>query len=154
MYRTIVVLHNNYASLTTPTSSHVYVQALSTFEVRDFTLQPTFFNTETNITVGQRSISGRMRHVTAHMASRSDKMAGRKRGFDRSFSSSQSSESICDSSTLPSQKSKRQITVATFEKWQRNFDQDHATLTWLKCDKDKRDRGLVEQLWCSGSSRK
>ena len=45
LYCTILVPQNNYASLTTPTSSHVYMQALSMFEVRDFTLQSTFLNT-------------------------------------------------------------------------------------------------------------
>ena len=79
-------------------------------------------------------------------------MAGRKRYFERSFSSSENSDSsnaLSSLSSSSSKKPKRQITVATFEKWQRNFDQEHSTLTWLKCERDKRDRNLVELLWCS-----
>ena len=30
-------------------------------------------------------------------------------------------------------KAKRQLAVLTFEKWQRNYDKAHHTLTWLKC---------------------
>ena len=37
----------------------------------------------------------------------------------------------------------------TFEKWQRNYDCEHHTLMWLRCDKDKRDKTLVAHLWCS-----
>ena len=79
----------------------------------------------------------------------SDEMAGRKRRFDRSFSSSESSGDLSSSSTSDSKNSKRQVTVTTFEKWQRNYDRDHATLTWLKSERDKHDRSLVELLWCS-----
>ena len=58
-----------------------------------------------------------------------------------------SSASISD--TEPAKKASRQIAVSTFEKWQRNYDQEHQTLTWLRRDKDKRDKGLVAFLWCS-----
>ena len=80
------------------------------------------------------------------MASYPDKMAGRKRDLERSLSSNESSGS---SSGSVSKKPKRQITLATFEKWQRNFDQDYSTLTWLKCEREKCDRHFVELLWCS-----
>ena len=39
--------------------------------------------------------------------------------------------------------------MSTFEKWQRNYDHDHQTLSWLRCDTDKADRNLVALLWCS-----
>ena len=80
-------------------------------------------------------------------------MAGRKRHFERSFRSSESSGSSSSSLASPSsssnKKPKRQITLATFEKWQRNFEHDHSTLTWLKCERDKCDCNSVKLLWCS-----
>ena len=80
-------------------------------------------------------------------------MAGQKRltplsSSSSSFCSSDSSFISSDPSS-EAKKAKCQISVSTFEKWQRNFDRDHQTLTWLNCDKDKRDRGLVALLWCS-----
>ena len=42
-----------------------------------------------------------------------------------------------------------QVALTTFEKWQRNLDAQHQTLTWLKCDKDAKDKNLVSLLWCS-----
>ena len=71
-------------------------------------------------------------------------MAGRKR---LSSSSSASSDSSCFSD----KKMKRQVSLATFEKWQRQFDEvdeELQTLTWLRCDKDHADRMLVSSLWC------
>ena len=53
------------------------------------------------------------------------------------------------SATTPAKKAKRQVAVSTFEKWQRNYDGDHQTLSWLRCDTDKADRNLVALLWCS-----
>ena len=67
----------------------------------------------------------------------------------KSYSSSSSSVSGgCSSSSSELKKSKRQNTVSTFEKWQRQFDSEHHTLTWLHCDKDHLDRNLVSSLWC------
>ena len=75
-------------------------------------------------------------------------MSGRKRPCARSsFFPSESASSSGDAA--PEKKAKRQVAVSTFEKWQRNYDQEHETLTWLKCDTDKQDRGLVAVLWCS-----
>ena len=60
------------------------------------------------------------------------------------------SVSSSSSGDIPAtKKAKHQVTVSTFEKWQRNFDQEHQTLTWLKCDRDKQDKNLVALLWCS-----
>ncbi|KAL5506170.1 hypothetical protein EMCRGX_G007757 [Ephydatia muelleri] len=53
-----------------------------------------------------------------------------------------------NSVVLESVAKKRQVTVSTFEKWQREYDRDHQTLTWLKCEKDRENRSLVGTLWC------
>ena len=71
-------------------------------------------------------------------------MADRKRpsgrqSYSSSFSCSSSSASEL-SDVSKAKRSKHQISVTTFKKWQRNFDQDHQTLMWLNCDKDKNDR--------------
>ena len=50
--------------------------------------------------------------------------------------------------TAPSKKGKRQVTIATFQKWQTQFEREHATLSWLRCDRDSRDKSLVDCLWC------
>ena len=47
-----------------------------------------------------------------------------------------------------SKKAKRQVTVATFEKWKREYNREHQSLSWLRCDKDKSDKSLVATLWC------
>ena len=51
-------------------------------------------------------------------------MAGPKRSYGRSLEDSDSTSSSygSGSSSLASKKSKRQTSLATFEKWQRNFD--------------------------------
>ena len=41
------------------------------------------------------------------------------------------------------------ISMATFEKWQGNFEHNHWTLIWLKCERDKCDCNSVKLLWCS-----
>ena len=75
-------------------------------------------------------------------------MAGRKRPLARSSSLAATVE-VAASSCDEAKKPKRQLSVLTFEKWQRNYDREHQTLTWLKCERDKGDRGLVDYLWCS-----
>ena len=85
--------------------------------------------------------------MTAHAVERSVNMAGRKRPCHRSFTSSSSGTSSESSTSSDSKKSKRQIAVTTFEKWQRNFDREHQTLTWLRCDKDKSNRGQVKNFF-------
>ena len=60
-----------------------------------------------------------------------------------------SASTSSSSAMTPAKKSKRQVTVSMFEKWQRNYDCDHQTLSWLRCNMDKADRNLVALLWCS-----
>ncbi len=106
---------------------------------------------ETNISVGQWTISERSCHVTDHAVSQSDKMTYRKRPAARLSKRPLfpgASTSSCDDTAWP-KKAKRQVTVSTLEKWQRNLDHEHQTLTWLKCDTDKQDKNLVSLLWCS-----
>ena len=40
------------------------------------------------------------------------------------------------------------LSMNTFKKWQRQFNREHETLSWLRCTKDKQNRSLVEFLWC------
>ena len=43
---------------------------------------------------------------------------------------------------------KRQVTVSTFKKWQSQYEREHQSLSWLRCDVDKSNRELVGLLWC------
>ena len=52
------------------------------------------------------------------------------------------------SSGLASKKAKRQVSVATFNKWKSQYERDHQAMSWLRCDIDQQDRSLVAQLWC------
>ena len=54
----------------------------------------------------------------------------------------------CESLGKNSSASKRQETVTTCEKWQREFDRDYQTLLWLRYDLDTANRLLVDTLWC------
>jgi len=47
-----------------------------------------------------------------------------------------------------SKKPKRQLTVATFEKWQRNYEREYQTLSWLRCTTVKEDSTMVQSLFC------
>ena len=63
------------------------------------------------------------------------KMTGRKRSHEPASASS-------------SKKAKRQVTKATFNKWQREHDREHQTLSWLRCEMD-RDNIHVASLHCA-----
>ena len=66
-------------------------------------------------------------------------MAGHKRaGGD---------ELLCESNSN-TKKAKRQITKATFEKWQKEFEMEHQTLSWLRCDLDAKGAHVVS-LYCA-----
>ena len=41
-------------------------------------------------------------------------------------------------------KPRRTVSVATFQKWQKQQDMEHRTLLWLRCDKQQN----VTSLWC------
>ena len=73
------------------------------------------------------------------------KMYGQKRPLVRSepplFSSVGTSSS---GDTVLEKKAKCQVTISTFEKWQRT-----TIMTWLRCDKDEQDKSLVALRWCS-----
>ena len=43
---------------------------------------------------------------------------------------------------------KRQVGVSTFKKWQSQYEREHQSLSWLRCDVDKANRKLVGLLWC------
>ena len=72
------------------------------------------------------------------------KMATRKRSAALAFSSS-SSSGDGDSSSASSKK--RQFTKAMFEKWQREYQREHQTLSWLRCILC-RDKLHVKILYC------
>ena len=92
------------------------------------------------ITVGHRPFTDQCMHVTDRFTSWSDKMAGRFSGKRVSACSSSDSSST--------KRNKRQVSVATFEKWQRQYDSDYQSVLWLRCTKDDNDRSLVSTLWC------
>ena len=55
-----------------------------------------------------------------------------------------------ESSTDPNQnikKLKRRVSLATFDKWKRQFNDQYDTSRWLQCDKDTTDY-TVTLLWC------
>ena len=56
---------------------------------------------------------------------------------------------LVSASQAPLKKTKRQVTVLTFRKWQTNYEQEHQALSWLCCDVDEGDKSLVGLLWCS-----
>ena len=51
-----------------------------------------------------------------------------------------SASAAASASQDPAKKAKRQVSVATFKKWQTNYKQEYQSLTWLRCDVDERDR--------------
>ena len=61
---------------------------------------------------------------------------------------SDSSSSSTSSSASGSTSKKRKVSINTFNKWQLRYEREHQTLSWLRCDVDKRDRTSVETLWC------
>ena len=70
---------------------------------------------------------------------------------DRFWSRKKSSASTSDSgnsSGPAAKKSRRQVNVSTFEKWQRQLDKDYRSLSWLQCTKDSTDRSMVSTLFC------
>ena len=42
-------------------------------------------------------------------------------------------------------KPKREVSVATFQKWQKQEEKEHKTISWLRCDKQQ---SHVTSLWC------
>jgi len=65
-------------------------------------------------------------------------MADRRNAMKRTSSGDSSS----------SKAPKRQISYTTFQKWQVQYNNEHKTLTWLRCDKDTGDARVVSLLWC------
>ena len=51
-------------------------------------------------------------------------------------------------SASSSKKAKRQVTKVTFNKWQREHDREHQTLSWLRCEMD-RDNVHLASLLCA-----
>lgn len=76
-----------------------------------------------------------------HFTVCADKMSAQKRASSSSTSSGSESSGA-------SKKAKRQVTVATFQKWKREYNREHQSLLWLRCDIDKSDKSLVATLWC------
>ena len=58
-------------------------------------------------------------------------MAGQKRASDFDTGSSESPGPSCKKTP------KRQVTKATFDRWQRDNDRDHQTLVWLRCELER-----------------
>lgn len=45
--------------------------------------------------------------------------------------------------------SKRLVSKDTFQKWQRTYEKEHQSLTWLCAEMDGKDKFLVSTLWCA-----
>ena len=88
------------------------------------------------ITVGHRPFPVPIACAAGQFSFPVDKMAERKRCGSLGENSS------------ASKRSKRQVTVPTCEKWQREFDRDYQTLLWLRNHVDTANRSLVDTLWC------
>jgi len=78
----------------------------------------------------------------------------RKRSCSSDLSSGSNSErditgdmDISEQSST-SKKPKRQLTVAKFKKWQRNYKRDYQCLSWLRCTTVKEDSRMVQSLFC------
>ena len=48
----------------------------------------------------------------------------------------------------PPKKARRQVSAATFKKWQSQYDREHQTLSWLQCYMDSKAKNMVDSLWC------
>ena len=46
-----------------------------------------------------------------------------------------------------SKKAKRHVVKATFDKWQRELEKDHGTMTWLQCEVEKTPEHCVSKLF-------
>ena len=71
--------------------------------------------------------------MAVHFLSPADEMAAQRKHV--SLSGSQTS----------GKKAKRQVGV---EKWQCEFDHEHQSLLWLRCQKDAANQSLVATLYC------
>ena len=43
---------------------------------------------------------------------------------------------------------KRRVDYATFQKWQRDFDCEYQTMSWLDCSTEKCGKKVVDKLKC------
>ena len=50
--------------------------------------------------------------------------------------------------TLGKKEAKRQVSKETFQKWQRTYEKEHQTLSWLRAEMDSENKFLVSTLWC------
>ena len=66
----------------------------------------------------------------------------------RPIDSDSSSSSTSSSASISSTSKKRKVSIITFNKWQSQYEREHQTLSWLRCDVDKCNRTSVETLWC------
>ena len=76
-------------------------------------------------------------------------MAVRKRIFALDHTSSCSSSGSGTNDDESTKKQKCHITLATFNKWQGQYNSEHDTLLWLCWDKDRSDKRLIVCLWCN-----
>ncbi len=72
------------------------------------------------------------------------------REYEFDMASKRSISSSASSSDSQPKKAKRQVSVATLQKWQSQQEKEHKTLSWLRCDKQQKH---VESLWCEACRR-
>ena len=61
--------------------------------------------------------------------------------------------SASSASSLPKQR-KRQVSLATFNRWQTDKEKEYQTLSWLRCDKTTEPgQKYIELLWCASCTK-
>ncbi len=83
-----------------------------------------------------------MPHPLSHVVTKIEEVTPSHRELAMS-----SRKRTADSAPTTSSK-KRNVTVTTFNKWKTQFERDHSTLSWLRCDVSKEDKTVIEMLWC------
>ena len=101
-----------------------------------------YYSAELIIAVGLWPFTSQNLHVTARLFISSTIMAGQLLG-KRSFSCRSASSSSSDSCSK-----KRNVFITTFERWQKQFDRNYQTSSWLRCEKDPSNCSLVSTLFC------
>ena len=84
------------------------------------------------ITVGHQTFTNHFSYMSDHLFILSDKMFERKRNSSVAFGS---------------EAKKQQVTVSTFERWQKSMIKTSDSDV-VECEKDSENRSLVSTLWC------
>ena len=56
-------------------------------------------------------------------------------------------------SSMADKKKRRQVSVATFKRWQNEYEKEYQSLSWLHCMTDEHDPSLVNTSTCAVCTR-